>query len=195
MILTESDLRCIMPRADVALWRQPLSAAMAAAALLTPKRAAMFLSQIAHESAELTRVEENLNYSAKSLLATWPGRFDPTMARDCAHQPQRIANIAYSGRMGNGDRNSGDGWRYRGRGPIQITGRANYKECGEAMKVDLVAAPELLRLPEYGARSAAWYFTDRMPGISLADAGNLEGCTRRINGDIRACVSARNSFF
>jgi putative chitinase len=183
-MLTELDLKRIMPRADAALWIGPLAAALAEFALTTPKRQAMILAQIAHESTELTHLEENLNYSAEALLKTWPGRFDPVMARKYARRPETIANIAYAGRSGNGSSQTGDGWRYRGRGPIQITGRANYRECGAGLNIELIAAPDRLLCPTFGARSAAWFFVAKARGIEFADAGALEANTRRINGGL-----------
>jgi putative chitinase len=184
-MLTELDLKRIMPRADAALWIGPLNAALVEFALTTPKRQAMILAQLAHESAELTRVEENLNYSANGLLRTWPSRFTRELASLYAHQPEKIANRAYAGRNGNGEQHTGDGWRYRGRGPIQLTGRGNYIEAGEALGVDLVGDPNLLLFPTVGARVAAWFFVSKAHGIEYADAGNLKANTRRINGGLK----------
>jgi putative chitinase len=183
-ILTELDLKKIMPRADAALWIGPLNAALVEFALTTPKRQSMILAQLAHESAELTRVEENLRYSAKGLMKTWPSRFSRELALAYAGQPESIANRAYAGRNGNSEQHSGDGWRYRGRGPIQLTGRGNYIEAGAALRLDLVAEPDLLLFPVVGARVAAWFFVSKARGIEYADAGDLKANTRRINGGL-----------
>lgn len=104
-------------------------------------------------------VEENLNYSANGLLATWEKRF-PSLefAQEYHRQPEKIANYVYADRNGNGPVTSGDGWRYRGRGPIQITGRANYRECGKSLGLELLVEPARLLELETGARSVAWFW-------------------------------------
>ncbi len=148
-----------------------------------------WLATIAHESARLTRVVENLNYSAEGLAATWPARYaDMTgqpnaTAIRIARKPEDIANLTYSGRMGNGSAGSGDGWRYRGRGLIQITGRANYEASGAALGLDLILNPERLEEPYYAALSAAEWW--RRHGCnSLADTGDMAAVTRRVNGGL-----------
>src|SRR5207237_1183036 len=108
--------------------------------------------QCAHESQELNRLVENLYYSATALARTWPRRFPAvTEAEAYARQPERIANRVYADRLGNGDEDSGDGWRYRGRGIIQITGRGNYREVGAALVLPLEARPALLEEPQDAA--------------------------------------------
>lgn len=129
-------------------------------------------------------VEENLNYSAQGLVATWPKRF-PSLefAQGYARQPEKIADFVYAGRNGNGDAASGDGWRYRGRGPIQITGRANYRDCGKALGVDLLTAPAQLLEWEIGARSVAWFWD--MHGLAQpCELGNWEAVRRIVNGGL-----------
>lgn len=150
----------------------------------TPARYAMFLAQICHESAGLTRFEENLNYSAQGLMATWANRF-PTLAAAKAYvrQPEKIANKVYADRMGNGPESSGDGWRFRGRGPIQVTGRENYARCGAALSLDLINAPELIATPDHAFRSAAWFWSTH-PLNACADGGDIKGATRIINGGL-----------
>lgn len=164
-----------------ATYLQPLNEYGPGAGLTTPRRWAYFLAQVLHESLRMSRVTENLNYSAEALLRTWPKRFSPGQAREYARQPQRIANRAYAGRIGNGPESSGDGWRYKGRGLVQVTGRANYAECGRALGVDLVAAPELLETPALAVNSALWFWSSR--GLNaLTDAGDFEELTRAVNG-------------
>lgn len=150
-------------------------------------RAAAFLAQVGHESGGLTRLVENLNYSAAGLAATWPARFRSSdgrpsaLAEQIARKPEQIANAVYGGRMGNGPPASGDGWRYRGRGLIQLTGRANYTEAGKALGVDFVAQPELLEGALWACLAAAWFWSSR--GLNeLADAGRFDDITQRING-------------
>lgn len=156
-----------------------------------PRRLAAWLATIAHESARLTRVVENLNYSAEGLAKTWPRRYagphDMDMpnatALRIARKPEQIANTTYAGRMGNGTAGSGDGWRYRGRGLIQITGRANYAASGDVLGYDLLANPELLEQPYFAALSAAeWWNSHGCSG--LADTGDMAAVTRRVNGGL-----------
>lgn len=119
----------------------------------TPARRAAFLAQVGHESSQLTRLVENLNYSAQGLAATWPGRYlgpdgqPNALALRLARNPQAIADNTYATRNGNGDEASGDGWRFRGRGLLQITGRANYRLVGEALGEPLEAEPWRLSSP------------------------------------------------
>ena len=158
-----------------------------------PRRIAAWLATIAHESARFTRLVENLNYSAEGLAATWPARYadmagEPNAtARRIARRPDQIANLAYAGRLGNGSAESGDGWRYRGRGLIQITGRANYAASnlilGLELGIDLLERPDLLEQPHYGALfSAEWWH--RHGCNELADTGDMAAVTRKVNGGL-----------
>ena len=155
----------------------------------SPRRVAAWLATIAHESARLTTLVENLNYSADGLAATWPARYaDMTgkpnaTAQRIARRPEDIANLTYAGRMGNGSAGSGDGWRYRGRGLIQITGRANYARSGAELGFDLIAKPELLAQPFLATMSAAEWWA-RHGCNQLADTGDLADVTRRVNGGL-----------
>lgn len=170
----------------------PLNTAMARFGIDTPVRQAAFVGQLLHESGNLTRMVENLNYSAEGLLATFRRYFTPATAnqygRTTEHpaNQQMIANIAYASRMGNGGPESGDGWRFRGRGPIQLTGRANYRACGKAIGIDLIAKPELLEQPEAGCLAAAWFWSAGNPtgrDLSLlADERNITAITKAVNG-------------
>jgi putative chitinase len=151
----------------------------------TPKRLAAFLAQVGHESASLERTVENLNYSALALMRTWPNRFNQAQAEQFARKPEAIANRVYGGRMGNGGEATGDGWRYRGRGLIQITGKANYEAITEVMASygppDFVLQPELLESPQWAAMSAGAFWDDHELN-QLADKGDLDRMTRVING-------------
>ncbi|TAN62984.1 MAG: glycoside hydrolase family 19 protein [Magnetospirillum sp.] len=198
-MLTADILRAALPAArptDIARFATPLAEACAEWNIDTPLRLAAFLAQIAHESGQLRTVIENLNYSAEALLRVFPRHFDAAGAAAYARQPERIAARVYANRMGNGDEASGDGWRYRGRGLIQITGHDNYAACGTALGLglDLIAQPELLEQPAAAARSAAWFW-HRHDLNRLADARDIETITRRINGgltgldDRRACYA------
>ena len=148
----------------------------------TPERQACFLGQCAHESGGFTALSENLNYSAASLCRVWPKRF-PTMTdgQNCERNPQKIANKVYASRMGNGDEESGEGYAYRGRGLIQLTGKSNYEACGEALSVDLVENPDLVATPQYAALSAGWFWNKNKLNV-YADKNDMEGLTKKING-------------
>jgi putative chitinase len=141
----------------------------------------MFLAQTAHESAGFRRLIESLKYSAAGLRRTWPQRFSAADALDMAYDEVRIGERAYGGRMGNGPEGSGDGFTYRGRGLIQITGRANYIVMGEHLGADLTVEPELLTDPLWAAYAAACFWD--LNGCSdAADADDFRRVTRIING-------------
>jgi putative chitinase len=166
-------------------WLEPLLETFEKYDISTPKRQACFLGQIMHESGSFKFTKENLNYSAKALMATWPSRFpDLETASQFERQPEKIANKVYSGRMGNTE--DGDGAKYIGRGLIQVTGKENYTHCGEALGLDLVANPQLLEEPRYAALSAGWFWNKK--GLNaLADEGtsnSFEVMTKRINGGL-----------
>ena len=183
MPITEQQLLQILPNAgrQAGVFVPALNVAMNKFAIVTRLRIAAFIAQVGHESGQLTRLVENLNYSAEGLMKTWPSRFDLVRATAAARKPEQIANIAYGGRMGNTA--PGDGWKYRGRGLIQATGKTNYVACGDALGVGLINHPELLEQPQYAALSAAWYWS--VNGLNtLADAGDLAKITRRINGGL-----------
>tara|TARA_Y100001951_G_scaffold102430_1_gene109090 strand:+ start:481 stop:1113 length:633 start_codon:yes stop_codon:yes gene_type:complete len=187
--LTQQQLLQILPNARpvAGVFVPALNRAMARYRIESPVRRAAFLAQVGHESGQLRRLVENLNYSAGGLAATWPGRFRAAdgqpngLALLLERRPELIANHVYADRMGNGSVASGDGWRYRGRGLIQLTGRDNYRACGSAIGADLLAAPGLLEQPEWAAMSAAWFWFSN--GLNeLSDVGRFEEITRRING-------------
>lgn len=141
------------------------------------------------QAARLTSVVENLNYSARGLAATWPSRYaDMTgqpnaLAQSIARKPATIASLTYANRMGNGPSETGDGWIYRGRGLIQITGRDNYDRSGDALGLDLILNPERLEEPYYAALSAAeWWH--RHGCNELADTGDIAAVTRKVNGGL-----------
>jgi putative chitinase len=161
-------------------WFEPLQETFEKYQINTPKRQACFIGQCMHESGGFKFLRENLNYSAKALINTWPSRFpDADIAEKYARQPEMIANKVYSGRMGNTE--DGDGAKFIGRGLIQLTGKDNYKAFGEAIGEDLVANPQLVEQPRYAALSAGWFWNKR--GLNaLADAMDIETLTKRING-------------
>ncbi len=150
----------------------------------TPNRLQFFLAQIGHESGGLTIVEEKLNYSAERMTRVWPSRF-PTVgaAQSFAHDPEKLANFVYAGRMGNGPPAGGDGFRFRGRGYIQITGRDGYENVGARAGIDLVAKPERAAAPADALLVACAFW--RWKNLNaLCDTGDFAKVTRRINGKL-----------
>jgi putative chitinase len=150
----------------------------------TPKRVAAFMAQCGHESGGFTLMQENLNYSAKGLRGTF-GKYFPNdeVAKLYERKPQMIANRVYANRMGNGDEASGEGWYFRGRGIIQITGKNNYTKCSQSLFESnvLVENPDLLLETEYAIHSACWFWSAARLN-ELADVGDIKTMTKRING-------------
>jgi putative chitinase len=185
MSITQQQLLQILPNAGpvAGVFVSALNDAMARFKIDTRLRVSAFLAQVGHESGQLRSLVENLNYSAEGLIRTWPKRFNLLTATAAARKPEQIANIVYASRLGNGPAVTGDGWRYRGRGLIQVTGWVNYQACGSALSLDLLTKPELLEQPVYAALSAAWFWSSN--GLSeLADAGRFEAITRKVNGGL-----------
>ena len=165
-----------------AKWLDPLNNVFAKYDISTPKRQAAFIGQCGHESNNFRTLEENLYYSANALMRVWPSRFpDYDVAEKYANNPEKIANKVYAGRMGNTE--EGDGWKYHGRGLIQLTGKENYEHCGSSLGVDLIGSPDRLLDPVYAALSAGWFWNKR--GLnSFADIGDVIALTKRINGGL-----------
>ena len=163
-------------------WEIPLNQVFVKYDINTPKRQAAFIGQCAVESANFTRLQENLNYSAQRLTQVWPSRFpNINMAEAYAHNPEKLADFVYAGRMGN--LQDGDGWKFHGRGLIQLTGRENYANCGSGIGVDLIDNPDLLLTPQYAVLSAGWFWNKK--GLNaLADTQEYGAMTRRINGGL-----------
>jgi len=178
----EKLAQCSARNTDPAALFDALSAVLPRYEINTVDRVAAFLAQCGHESADFTVLRENLNYSTKGLHATWPTRF---ISEDAAvpynRNPEAIANKVYSSRLGNGDEASGDGWLYRGRGAIQLTGKANYETFADSLGRTLeetVAYTETLE----GAIESAAFFWNRNNLNTLADERNITAMTKKING-------------
>jgi putative chitinase len=181
---------------EAAPYLDAMNAAMNEFGIDSPLAQAAFVAQMLHESANFTRMEEGLNYSAGGLMRTWPSHFDSDTAmrvgRTASHAaiPVAIANIAYASRMGNGDVDSGDGWRYRGRGPGQLTGADNYAACGDALGLDLVGNPDLVADPAIGCQAFGWFWNKHHLS-ALADAGRIDDISRAVNGGALGLVERR----
>jgi putative chitinase len=182
--VTQSQLEAIMTTtAEVTQYCDAVNACLQRYEINTALRAAHFLAQVAHESGGFRYIEENLNYSAEALKSVFGKYFqDDALASDYARQPQKIANRVYADRMGNGSEVSGDGWRYRGRGLIQLTGKSNYTQYADSRQVDVVQTPDLVATdPILATDVAGWYWESRELN-RYADNDDIRTITKRING-------------
>ena len=182
MITLEQVLKAV-PTAEklrVAKFLPHLLSAMTEFEINTPLRQAAFLAQVFHESGNLDRVDENLNYSAQGLMRTWASRFDAATAEKYAHKPEMIANKVYANRMGNRDEASGDGWKYRGAGLIQLTGKDNQFACAMHIGHDPTQIGDYLRTEEGACRSAGWFWSVNNVN-KWADARDIDGVSDVVN--------------
>jgi len=192
-MISEALIRKVLPGCgNAGLWAEALAPAMAKYDITSPARVASFLAQTGHESLQFNRTVEGLIYkTAARLMKVWPKRF-PTEASAVPYlnNEKALANHVYGNRLGNGDANSGDGYRFRGRGLIQVTGRSNYKEVAQVLGLDLTADPDLLQQPPHAAMSAAYFWSSR--GLNALaddrtsddDLEDFKEITRRINGGL-----------
>jgi putative chitinase len=148
----------------------------------TARQQAAFIGQAGHESGNFTKLEEGLSYAADRLMKIWPKRF-PTMeiANKYARNPKALANFVYANRMGNRDEASGDGFRFRGAGWLQLTGHDNFYHAGKACGVDYVMNPDLVRTHKHAALTAGWFWATHNCN-RLAEAGDWVALTKKING-------------
>ncbi len=205
--MNRDQLLAIAPvgaRADLLIG--PLNAAMDRFGITTPACVAAFIGQILHESSNLTAMSENLNYSPASLIATFNTRKNVRFTQETAAlygrthahpaNQQMIANIAYANRMGNGSIESGDGWRYRGRGPGQLTGKDNYRLCGAALGLDLLASPDQVAQPKTGCQAFAWFWAKgNRTGKNLnllAETGRFDEVSTAVNGGEKGLAERRD---
>lgn len=181
-------------------WAQALYQPCARFGIRPGKRLAAFAATIAHESADGLILVENLNYSVAGLQATWPARFPAELAQRIGRAPgkpadvQAIANYAYANRMGNGSPASGDGWKYRGRGLVQITGRDAYRQAGRALGIPLEDEPDLATRVDHAAAIAAWVWGPWKGCNEPADRGAVEEWRRRINGGLNGLDDVRRRY-
>jgi len=182
MAITQQQLAQILPgNPYVEHWCDALNKILPDYDITTPQRTSAFLAQCAHESGGFTALHENLNYKAESLCKVWPRYFNTSNANDYAHQPEKIANRAYAGRMGNGNEASGDGWSYCGRGLIQLTGKNNYQAFADSIETDISEIPTYLQTFEGAIQSACWFWENNNLN-ACADAGDIVKMTKVING-------------
>ena len=181
-LLTLDQLKQMVKNPHIDHWYAALSQLLDDYEINTPRRIAAFIAQCAHESGNFVFIKENLNYKAASLRKVFPKYF-PTdvQAAEYANKPERIANRVYANRMGHGNEASGDGYRYCGRGLIQLTGKDNYTFFAGSLSISEDDASEYLATFEGAAQSACWFWEQNNLN-RLADAGDIKGLTRAING-------------
>ena len=183
MQITQQQLAsCIGNNPYLDQWCEALNKILPEYDINTPQRVSAFVAQSAHESGNFTALHENLNYRAVTLRKVFPKYF-PTdeMAAQYAQQPEKIANRVYANRMGNGDEASGDGFRYCGRGLIQLTGKSNYQAFADSIEIPVEQVPEFLATFEGAVQSACWFWENNNLN-QYADSGDIVTMTKRING-------------
>ena len=175
---------CIGNNPYLEQWTDALNKILPDYGIDTPERVAAFVAQSAHESGNFTALHENLNYRAETLRKVFPKYFTDASAAQIASQPNKaelIANRVYANRMGNGDETSGDGYRYCGRGLIQLTGKSNYQAFAESIETPVEQIPEFLATFEGAVQSACWFWESNNLN-QYADSGDIVTMTKRING-------------
>ena len=182
MEIRQDQLAQILPgNPYIEHWCEALNKILPDYDISTPQRVAAFLGETYVESAGYTALHENLNYTAQSLCRVWPSHFTADIADQYAHNPERIANRAYAGRMGNGDEASGDGWNFCGRGLLQVTGRVNYQAFADSLQMNIADVPAFLQTFEGAVQSACWFWENNNLN-SYADSGDFVTMTKKING-------------
>ena len=183
MELTLDQLKQVIPKNQyVGYWHHALAQLLPQYEINTPDRIAAFLAQCAHESGGFVFIKENLNYRWQSLRKVFPKYFSTdSLAQQYERQPQKIANRVYANRMGNGPEESGDGWRFCGRGLIQVTGRDNYSWFAASLQISPEEASEYMETFEGAAQSACWFWESNNLN-QWADKQDILTLTKRING-------------
>ena len=197
MIITQDQLQQLLPyNRQIPQWHEALVTVLPSYDITTPLRIAAFIAQCSHESGQFTVLEENLNYRAETLTRLWPTRFPPDVAARYVAMPNKqeaIANRAYGNRMGNGDEASGDGYKYRGRGLIQLTGKDNYASFSLSEDNEALVKPELVSQPNLAVQSACWFWKTNNLN-RFADVGDIEGMTRAINGGYNGLEERKKNY-
>jgi putative chitinase len=183
MQITESQLNQLIPgNPYLEHWCEALNMILPDYDIDTPQRVSAFLAQCAHESGGFRFLKENLNYQAASLRKVFPKYFpSDELATAYANKPEMIANRVYGGRMGNSDEHSGDGYKYCGRGLIQLTGKSNYQNFADSIETAVEDIPEFLATFEGAVQSACWFWESNNLN-QFADKGDILTMTKRING-------------
>lgn len=196
MITIAELIACGIAPSQARLFVTPLQQAMERWCVNTRARKAAFIAQTSHESAAFTRTEENLYYSRpERIRQMWPKRVASLQdAQTLTKNPQALANRVYANRLGNGDESSGEGWKFRGRGLIQLTGRTNYKLAADVIGAPYLSAPNLVALPADACMTAGWYWMTT--GCNeMADASLIDQITKAINGPAMVAADERRSLF
>lgn len=194
--ITSTQLKSIFPTTNMEkleIATAPINKTLKKVGLTTVNSVRCFLAQIGHESGNLTIFKENLNYSEQGLRKVFSKYFTPVQAKAYARKPELIANRVYANRMGNGNEATGDGWKYRGRGAIQLTGKNNYTAFSEYMEMSIDETVEYLETIEGAILSAGWFFYENGL-ISIADRADMNLLTKRINGGLNG-LSDRMAIF
>lgn len=195
---TEEMLDACLNNKNISDWYNALIDVLPKYDITTPTRVAAFLAQCAHESNQFNVLKENLNYRWESLRRVFPKYF-PTdeLAKQYASKPNKqeaIANRVYANRMGNGPESSGDGWRYCGRGLIQLTGKNNYQAFADSIEMDISEVVDYLGTFEGAVQSACWFW-DKNNLNEYADAGDIVTMTKRINGGTNGLEDRKHHYY
>ena len=185
MNITSEQFSLLFPNnKEASAWTDALNSILPQYNINTIHRVAGFLAQCGHESLGFTVLSENLNYGAAGLKTVFGKYFKTTDPLQYERNPEKIANHVYCNRMGNGDEASGDGWKYRGRGPIQITGKNNYTSFSADMGIDVMASPDMVATNKRVALLSAIWFWNKNDLNTIADNNDIKGMTQRINGGV-----------
>lgn len=194
MNIEVSSFKRLFPKVDSPdQWVEALNRFMPSYKINNLPRVSAFIAQCGHESQGFRRMVENLNYSATALMGTWPKRFNEDKANQYARKPEAIANYVYANRMGNGDEASGDGWKHRGKGLIQVTGKENQQAFADHVGMALDQVLGYMLTIEGAVHSACWLWAN-FGCNAIADTGDMKALTKRINGGLIGLIE-RNELF
>ena len=192
-LITIDQLKQIINNKFIDQWVSSINKILPCYDIDTPLRLAAFISECAYESNGFNELTENLNYSAEGLLKTFPTHFTSDEAQQYQHQPEKIANKVYANRMGNGDESTGDGWKYSGKGLIQLTGKENQQFFGDSIHMDVTDVPGYLQTFE-GAIQSACFFWENNNLNALADKGLIDQISTKINGGTLGLEDRRTKY-
>ena len=193
LITPEQFKKCFSTSKDPEEWVKELNELLPKHDITSLLRVSAFLAQCGHESGGFTVLKENLNYSTTQLLAVWPSRFTQKIVGQYARKPEKIANKVYADRMGNGTEESGDGWKYRGRGLIQLTGKINYFSFAKAIGMPYDEITPYMETKAGAVESACWYWSNNRIN-SIVDTGGMRKLTKIINGGVHGLADRENRY-